>query len=85
LHTGVVKKAYSGSISVFHMEIYKLEVMLKPCNSTTWIEKIRAGETEIQSTYRTLPTKTRYNLAGKEQNGHLHTQVWQILTKKMTC
>jgi hypothetical protein len=62
-----VKKAYSGSISAFHMEIYKLKVMLKLCNSTTQIEKIPAGETEIQSTYRTLPTKTRYNLQGKEQ------------------
>jgi len=43
-----VKKAYSGSISAIHTEIYKLEVVLKPCNSTTWIEKIPAGETEIQ-------------------------------------
>jgi len=57
-----VKKTYSGSISAFHMEIYKLKVLLKPCNSRTWIEKIPAGETEIRSTYRTLPTKTRYNL-----------------------
>ena len=59
--------------------------MLKPYKSITWIEKIPAGETEIQSTYRILPTKTRYNLDGKEQNGHPHTQAWQILTKKMTC
>jgi hypothetical protein len=80
-----VKKAYSGSISPFHMEIYKLEVMLKPCNSRIWTEKNPVGETEIQSTQRTLTTKTRYNLGGKEQNCHPHTQVWQILTKKMTC
>jgi len=78
-----VKKAYSGSISAFHTEILKLEVMLKPYNSTTWIEKIPADETEIQLTYRTLPTKTGYNLAGKEQNGHRQTHVWQILLRRL--
>jgi hypothetical protein len=43
-----VKKVYSGYTSEFPTDTHKLKVVLKPCDSTTWIGKIPAGEREIQ-------------------------------------